>query len=274
MSSRPGIEELQPPSPVQQEVADIAARPETRTALEWLRTAEPQLAQWQMEMAAIPSPPFGEAARGEWLKRRFQELGLLEIRVDEVGNIFGQRQGTTGEDYVSISAHIDTVFPDGTPLDVRQDGTRLFGPGISDNGAGATAMLAVAGSLRAANIPHSLPLLFIGNVGEEGEGDLRGMRHIFTQSTYRDRIHYSVVLDGAGSDTVVSEALGSLRFEVVVRGPGGHSWTDFGLPNPILALARGINYFSETPLPASPKTTFNVGVVRGGNSVNSIPESA
>ena len=118
------------------------------------------------------------------------------------------------------------------------------------------------------------PFLFIGNVGEEGEGDLRGMRHIFSSPRWKDSIHYSLVLDGAGSDTIVAEALGSRRFEVIVRGPGGHSWSDFGAPNPIVVLARAVQSFAQTPVPASPKTTFNVGVIRGGTSVNSIPESA
>jgi tripeptide aminopeptidase len=116
--------------------------------------------------------------------------------------------------------------------------------------------------------------VFIGNVGEEGEGDLRGMRHVFATPRWRDAIAYSVVVDGAGSDTVVAEALGSRRFEVIVRGPGGHSWSDFGAPNPIIALSRAIEVFRQTPVPATPKTTFNVGVIRGGTSVNSIPESA
>src|SRR3954464_1005151 len=123
-------------------------------------------------------------------------------------------------------------------------------------------------------VSHTLPILFVGNVGEEGEGDLRGMRHLFTASPVKDAILYSLVLDGAGSDTIVSQALGSRRFEVIVRGPGGHSWSDFGAPNPILILARAMYTFAQTPVPNSPKTTFNIGVIRGGTSVNSIPESA
>src|SRR6202035_4286313 len=174
----------------------------------------------------------------------------------------------------ALSAHIDTVFPAGTPLNLRQHGSRLYGPGVSDNGAGAAALLAVAAALHAAKIALATPLLFIGNVGEEGEGDLRGMRHIFSQPKWRDSIRHSLILDGAGSDTIVAEALGSRRFEIIVRGPGGHSWSDFGMPNPILVLAHAIHTFSQTVLPTSPKTTFNVGVIRGGTSVNSIPESA
>ena len=225
-----------------------------------------------MEVAAIAAPPFGESARAHWLAERFRELGLREVEIDEAGNVLGQRPGTGP--FVSLSAHIDTVFPATTPLNIRQQGSRLYGPGVSDNGAGIAAMLGIAAVLQAAEIPHALPFLLIGNVGEEGEGDLRGMRYVFATPRWRDSIAYSVVVDGAGSDTVVAQALGSRRFEVIVRGPGGHSWSDFGAPNPIIVLGRAIESFSRTPLPTSPKTTFNIGVIRGGTSVNSIPESA
>jgi tripeptide aminopeptidase len=258
---------------VQQDVARLAASPEVRSAFNWLRTQEPQLAQWQMEMARIPAPPFGESARGGWLAERFREVGLDDVRVDDVGNVFGVHPGF-GQRYVALSAHIDTVFPANTPLNIRQQGSRLYGPGVSDNGAGVAAMLSIAALLRAVRLRHTLPFVFIGNVGEEGEGDLRGMRHIFSTPRWKDSIAYSVVLDGAGADTIVAEALGSRRFEVIVRGPGGHSWSDFGAPNPIVILARAIETFTATPVPTTPKTTFNIGVIRGGTSVNSIPESA
>src|SRR5258706_11868365 len=265
-------------SAVQADVARLAASPEVRSAFNWLRTQEPQLAQWQMEMARIPAPPFGESARGAWLAERFREVGLDDVRVDDVGNVFGVHPGFMqsgfGPRYVALSAHIDTVFPASTPLNIRQQGSRLYGPGVSDNGAGVTAMLAIAALLRAVRVRHALPFVFIGNVGEEGEGDLRGMRHIFSTPRWKDSIAYSVVLDGAGSDTIVAEALGSRRFEVIVRGPGGHSWSDFGAPNPIVILSRAIDTFTSTPVPNAPKTTFNIGVIRGGTSVNSIPESA
>jgi tripeptide aminopeptidase len=266
-------------STIQQEIASLAALPAARAAFAWVRAEEPQFAAWQLEMARIPAPPFGEAARGEWLQERFRALGLSEVHTDEVGNVFGVHSGklqpkSSAKQYISLSAHIDTVFPAGTPLNLRQHGSRLYGPGVSDNGAGAAALLAVAAALRAAKITLATPLVFIGNVGEEGEGDLRGMRHIFSQPNWKDSIRQSLILDGAGSDTIVAEALGSRRFEIIVRGPGGHSWSDFGMPNPILVLAHAIHSFSQTVLPTSPKTTFNVGVVRGGTSVNSIPESA
>jgi tripeptide aminopeptidase len=258
---------------LQQEVARLAASPEVRSAYNWFRTQEPQLLQWQMEMARIAAPPFGESARGAWLQERFREIGLDDVRIDDVGNVFGIHPGF-GRRYVALSAHIDTVFPANTPLNIRQQGSRIYGPGVSDNGAGVVAMLAIASLLRSVRVRHALPFVFIGNVGEEGEGDLRGMRHIFATPRWKDSIAYTLVLDGAGSDTIVAEALGSRRFEVIVRGPGGHSWSDFGAPNPIVILAKAIETFSATTVPSIPKTTFNIGVIRGGTSVNSIPESA
>jgi tripeptide aminopeptidase len=258
---------------VQQEVARLAGMPEVRAAFGRFRFEEAQFAQWQMDVSRVPAPPFGETQRGAWLADRFNELGLANVQIDEVGNVFGEHPGY-GRRFISLSAHIDTVFPATTPLNIRQQGTRLFGPGVSDNGAGIAAMLAVASVLGSSQIAHTMPIVFIGNVGEEGEGDLRGMRHVFQTPQWADSIAYSVIVDGAGSDTVVAEALGSRRFEVIARGPGGHSWSDFGTPNPIIALARAIQSLTETPVPASPKTTFNVGVIRGGTSVNSIPESA
>jgi acetylornithine deacetylase/succinyl-diaminopimelate desuccinylase-like protein len=258
---------------VQEEVARLAGSSQVRAAFDQFRSQESQFALWQIEATKVAAPPFGEAARGAWLADRFRELGLTDVQVDAVGNVFGVRPGG-GDRFVALSAHIDTVFPAATPLNIRQQGSRLYGPGVSDNGAGIAAMLAVASVCGSARLSHALPFLFIGNVGEEGEGDLRGMRHVFATPRWRDAIAYSVVVDGAGSDTVVAEALGSRRFEVIVRGPGGHSWSDFGAPNPIIALSRAIEVFRQTPVLAAPKTTFNVGTIRGGTSVNSIPESA
>src|SRR3989441_4642788 len=271
LTPRAEVSELFPN--VQQEVARLSSLPEIRSAFAWLRAQEPQFAHWQLELARIPAPPFGEAARGAWLAEKFRDLGLDDVHNDDAGNVSATHAGP-GKSSAALSAHLDPVFPAGTPLNIKQQGSRLYGPGVSDNGAGVTAMLAIAALLCAVRIRHALPCVFIGNVGEEGEGDLRGMRHIFSAPHWKDSIAYSLVLDGAGSDTIVAEALGSRRFEVIVRGPGGHSWSDFGAPNPILVLARAIQAFTETPAPLSPKTTFNVGVIRGGTSVNSIPESA
>jgi tripeptide aminopeptidase len=278
MPSTPRAEVPSVSPTVQQEIARLAALPETRAAFAWLRAEEAQFAAWQLDAARVPAPPFGETARGEWLQERFRALGLEDVCVDEVGNVFGVRRDrakpSPATKYTALSAHIDTVFPAGTPLNLRQQGNRLYGPGVSDNGAGTAALLAVAAALQSSKIALASPVLFIGNVGEEGEGDLRGMRHIFSLSQWKDSIRYSLILDGAGCDTIVAEALGSRRFEIIVRGPGGHSWSDFGMPNPIMVLGRAIQTFSQTSVPSSPKTTFNVGVIRGGTSVNSIPESA
>src|SRR6266576_3171604 len=258
---------------VQKDVARIAALAEVRSAGEWFRSQESRFAERQLEVARIAAPPFGEANRGAWLSDRFREIGLTQVETDKVGNVFAVHPGY-GNRYVALSAHIDTVFPATTPLNVRQQGSRLYGPVVSDNGAGIAAMLAVAEALQTTRIPHALPFVFIGNVGEEGEGDLRGMRHVFATPRWKNAIAYNIVVDGAGSDTVVAEALGSRRFEIIVRGPGGHSWSDFGTPNPIVILARAIQNFCQTPVSTSPKSTFNIGVIRGGTSVNSIPESA
>jgi tripeptide aminopeptidase len=256
-----------------QEVARVAALPAVRGAFADFLSHEAQLADWQQQLAKIPAPPFGEQLRSEWMLERFLELGLEQVRTDEAANVFGIRPAI-GNRYVALSAHIDTVFPAGTPLNVRQQGSRLYGPGVSDNAAGVVAMLGIAAAISRSRVRHTAPILFVANVGEEGEGDLRGMRHIFADSHWLDSIAFNLVLDGAGNDTIVAEALGSRRFEVIVRGPGGHSWSDFGAPNPIVVLARAIESFRQTPLPVSPKTTFNIGVIRGGTSVNSIPESA
>jgi tripeptide aminopeptidase len=256
-----------------QEVARLAALPAVRGAFADFLSHEAQLADWQQQLAKIPAPPFGEQLRSEWMLERFLELGLEQVRTDEAANVFGIRPAI-GNRYVALSAHIDTVFPAGTPLNVRQQGSRLYGPGVSDNAAGVVAMLGIAAAISRSRVRHTAPILFVANVGEEGEGDLRGMRHIFADSHWLDSIAFNLVLDGAGNDTIVAEALGSRRFEVIVRGPGGHSWSDFGAPNPIVVLARAIESFRQTPLPVSPKTTFNIGVIRGGTSVNSIPESA
>jgi tripeptide aminopeptidase len=273
MSPSPRTSPVDSVSALQQEIAALAGRPDVREALDWFANNEAQFTRWQLDLARIPAPPFGESDRAAWVAEKFRSLGLKKVRRDEVGNVLGLRSGTQ-DSAISISAHLDTVFPAGTLLNSRQQGPRLYGPGISDNAAGVTALLAVAAACREFGLRHEASVLCVGNVGEEGEGDLRGMRHVFFESQWKDLIRASVVIDGAGSDTIVAEALGSRRFEITFRGPGGHSWSDFGAPSPIAALAHAIHLFSQTRVSTSPKTTFNVGVIEGGTSVNSIPESA
>ena len=259
----------------QQQVARVAELRKVHEAFAWFRSHARELEDLQLEVTSIAAPPWGEAARSAWLEARFNELALSDVHQDELGNVFGIRSGTDpNAPYIALSAHIDTVFPAGTPIEVRRDAGKLYGPGVSDNSSGTVALLAIAGAMQAANLSNAAPVLFIGDVGEEGEGDLRGMRHIFQQPKWSATIASLVVLDGAGTDTIITEGLGSRRYEVTVRGHGGHSWSDFGVANPIIALARIIDRFARTPAPTLPKTTYNIGMINGGTSVNSIPESA
>ena len=260
-------------------VTALAAQRPVHAALSWLHGNPQKIMGWQAEMVAIPAPPFGEQERSAWLANQFREAGLCNVQTDEVGNVTGTLfaanlpEDSTGP-VVVLSAHLDTVFPAGTPINPVIDEDRLLAPGACDNGAGVAGMLAIAHALIAAKVALPAPLIFLGNVGEEGEGDLRGVRHFYSQQPLASRIAGHIVLDGAGVDSAVTQALGSRRFQVTVTGPGGHSFTDAGTANPIIALATALAEFAKTPLPEDPRTTLNVGTIRGGTSVNSIPESA
>lgn len=230
---------------------------------------------WQRDLISIPAPPFGESARAQWLAERFREFKLVNVEIDEEGNVLGWARGAASgaEPCTVLSAHIDTVFPaDVGHCPVIED-YRLTGPGACDNGTGVAGMMAVAAAINACQVPLPRDLLFVGNVGEEGEGNLRGVRHLY-RSRWRERIACHVVLDGGGSSLAVSQALGSRRYSVSITGPGGHSWADAGTPNPVVALSRSIAALSEIPLPEQPRTTWNAGTIEGGSSVNAIPEFA
>jgi acetylornithine deacetylase/succinyl-diaminopimelate desuccinylase-like protein len=260
-------------------VTALAALRPVHSAFAWLHGNPGKIMDWQAQLVAIPAPPFGEQARSEWLAARFVQAGLSQVHTDAAGNVFGLLPAanlppeSTGP-LVVLSAHIDTVFPAGTTLNPVLDGDRLEAPGACDNGAGVVGMLAVAHALVQAKAELSAPLIFMGNVGEEGEGDLRGVRHLYNQDALAGRIAAHIVLDGAGADSAVTQALGSRRFLVAITGPGGHSFTDAGAPNPIAALASALANLSEILLPEEPRTTLNLGTILGGTSVNSIPESA
>jgi acetylornithine deacetylase/succinyl-diaminopimelate desuccinylase-like protein len=234
---------------------------------------------WQAGLVVIPAPPFGEQARSDWLAAKFAEAGLTDVQTDAVGNVYGTLAAVklppeSSGPVVVLSAHLDTVFPAETPLHPVMDGDRLQAPGSCDNGAGVAGMLAIARALVEAKITLPAPLIFLGNVGEEGEGDLRGVRHFYNQRSLAGRVAAHIVLDGAGADSAVTRALGSRRYQVTINGPGGHSFTDAGTANPIAALATALATLAEVSLPEEPRTTLNVGTIRGGTSVNSIPESA
>ena len=260
-------------------VTALAARRSVHAAFSWLHLNPRRIMKWQTDLVRIPAPLNGEQARGKWIAERFAEAGLTGITTDSVGNVFAVLEASelppesTGP-VVMVSAHLDTVFPPGTQLDPVQEGDRLFAPGACDNGAGVVGMVAIAFALANAKIPLPVPLVFTGNVGEEGAGDLRGMRNIYQESDWAGRIAAHIVIDGAGAESAVTQALGSRRFHVAVRGPGGHSFTDAGTPNPIAALAAALAAVAETQLPEEPRTTLNLGTISGGTSVNSVPESA
>jgi acetylornithine deacetylase/succinyl-diaminopimelate desuccinylase-like protein len=253
-------------------------------AFRWLHLNNQQMMRWQVELVAIPAPPFGEAARSKWMAEQFTQAGLSRVSTDEVGNVYAEFPGAeSGESspVLLLSAHLDTVFPASTPLDAVLKDDRLEAPGACDNAAGVIGMLGIAHSLvrsfAETQTPLGATLVFVGNVGEEGEGDLRGVRHLYGHSAYAGRVAAHIVLDGAGAETAVTQALGSRRFQVTIKGPGGHSFTDAGTPNPIFILASALHEMAKTPLKASPdlpRATMNVGTIAGGTSVNTIPESA
>jgi tripeptide aminopeptidase len=272
----------------QRRIARLATLTAVHRAFRWLHLHQPQLRQWQLELVRIPAPPFGESARAAWFLDRFDQLGLTHIHLDDAGNALAELAPEAVPEPSStpyslppapcllLSAHLDTVFPANTPIEPveEKDSPRIYAPGICDNAAGLTALLAIAAALRNANITPPIPILFAANVGEEGEGDLRGMRHLFECGPYRNRIAAAIALEGSGSSAVVTRALGSLRFRVTITGPGGHSWTDAGTLNPILLLSQALTHIAALKLPVTPLTTINVGHISGGTSINSIPESA
>jgi acetylornithine deacetylase/succinyl-diaminopimelate desuccinylase-like protein len=254
-------------------IGQLAAQRRVHEAFGWLHLHEQRIMCWQRELVEVAAPPFGEGPRAEWLCGKFRELGLEDVVLDGIGNAVGVYRGeVSGGECILLSAHIDTVFPADTPIDPQLNGARLSAPGACDNGAGVVALLAIAAALRHAQIRPVCDLIFIGNVGEEGEGNLRGMRHFYQHFPGRERVAANIVLDGAGHEVAVTHALGSRRYLVTVSGPGGHSWTDAVRPNPVIALSRAITRLSDLNLPAKPRTTLNVGTIEGGTSVNAIPE--
>ncbi|NNC32391.1 M20/M25/M40 family metallo-hydrolase [Longimicrobium terrae] len=246
--------------------------PRVRQALEHVRATEPQTIENQIALCEIPAPPFKEAARGEEYRRRLEALGLRNVRIDAVGNVIGERPGQPGEPVIVISGHLDTVFPDGTDVTVKRQGSTLRGPGIGDDCRGLAVLLSVAGALNQAQVQTRGTLIFVGTVGEEGPGNLRGVRNLFGMEL-KDRVDAFISIDGTGLG-LTRDAVGSHRYAVTYRGPGGHSYGDFGVPNPIHALGRAIAKISEFQVPSDPRVSFSVGVIQGGTSVNSIAMEA
>ena len=250
----------------------LALQPAVTAALAAAKGSEPQTIATQIRLAEIPAPPFKEAARGEEMKRLFQQAGLRNVRGDKAGNILGDRPGTALHPHVVVAAHIDTIFPEGTNVKVRREGSVLYGPGIGDDSRGLAVLVAIAHALNQAKVRTLGSITFVADVGEEGLGDLRGIRTIF-DDTLKGTVDRFVTIDGTGLG-VAHTFVGSRRYRVTVKGPGGHSFADFGTPNPIGVLGRAITKIEEFQVPPDSQTTFNVGRIGGGMSVNSIPADA
>jgi tripeptide aminopeptidase len=253
------------------QLAQTFQNPQVQTALAWFKPHYSWINDEQARLTEIPAPPFAEAQRAQAVKVLLAAVGL-EVHVDKTGNVIGELRGSNEKEIALVAAHMDTVFPVGTDVKVRREKDRMSAPGISDNGTGLVSLVALARALHEARIKPQRTILFVADVGEEGEGNLRGMRTLV--DAYRDRLKAVIVLDGSGIDHVTTKALASRRIEAVISGPGGHSWSDFGIPNPINALVRASVRFLNTRVPANPRTTFNLGQIEGGTSVNSIPHEA
>ena len=224
-----------------------------------------------IELTEIPAPPFMEEARAQAYLKKLQELGLQDVEMDAEGNVMGIRPGTGGGPLLAVAAHLDTVFPEGTDVMVRRRGTRLSARGIGDDTSALAVLLAVIRAMEAAELRTTSDILFLADVGEEGLGDLRGMKYLFGTGRYKDRIEMFVSIEGGRQVDITNAALGSKRYRVTFNGPGGHSFSAFGLVSPSFAMGKAIEKFSNLEVPEDPKTTINVGVIGGGTSVNSIP---
>jgi acetylornithine deacetylase/succinyl-diaminopimelate desuccinylase-like protein len=260
------------PPAVAQEGPDVAGRlmqdPAVRAAVEAARSDEARTIDDQIRLCEIPAPPFKEAARGEAYAEAFRAVGLSNVRVDREGNVLGERRGRAARPHLVFSAHLDTVFPEDTNVEVTREGNVLKGPGIGDDCRGLAVLLAVVRAMDKANVTTPGTITFVGTVGEEGLGDLRGVKALFNE-TLKGQIDRFVSVDGTGLG-ISHIAVGSHRYRVTFRGPGGHSYGAFGIANPVHAMGRAIAEMADLQVPSDPKTTFNIGRVGGGTSVNAI----
>ena len=252
--------------------AELMNNPAVRAALEAARRNEPQTIDLQVKVCEIPAPPFHEEERGKELKRLFEGLKLKDVRIDKSGNVIGVRPGKAAHPNLVFAAHLDTVFPEGTNVKVTRAGDTLKGPGIGDDCRGLAVMLSVIRALDEGSVETPGTITFVADVGEEGLGDLRGMKMLFYESL-KGQIDKFVSVDGTGLG-ITNTGVGSNRYRVTFKGPGGHSYGAFGMANPIQAMGRAIAKIDEFQVPSQPKTTFNVGRVGGGTSVNAIPFEA
>jgi len=258
-----------------QSVADLSSATGVRTALDWFRRERSWIQEQHLKLCRIPAPTFFEQKRAEWIADRFRAL-QWDAKIDRAGNVVASLGTRRDTPLIAVTAHLDTVLAPRTADDIKvSDDGKLFGPGVSDNGAGLSALLAIAAVWRAAKPLEDSALcpVLIANVGEEGEGNLSGMRYL-CRTGASSRIRSFLVLDGPGTDRITSQALASRRFDVSITGPGGHSWSDYGVGNPVHALSRAVTLFNDRIPAAGPKSSFNFGLIEGGSSINSIPSEA
>jgi tripeptide aminopeptidase len=255
-----------------QSPAELAGQPALRAAFGAAVRNEPRMIELQVKICEIPAPPFHEEVRGRELKRLFEEFGLKDVRIDRAGNVVGVRPGKAAHPNVVLAAHLDTVFPEGSNVKVTREGTLLKAPGIGDDCRGLAVLLGVIRALSDAAVETPGTITFVADVGEEGLGDLRGMKELFHE-TLKGQIDKFISVDGTGLG-ITHIGVGSNRYKVTFKGPGGHSYGAFGMANPIQAMGRAIAKIDAFEVPSQPKTTFNVGRVGGGTSVNAIPFEA
>ena len=254
-------------------MAQLTSSPHVARAFRFFETNSAAITEEHIRICSVPASPFGEHERAEYLRQKFIELGLAEVEIDDEGNCIGLLSGAARSPLFVVSAHLDTVFSKDTDFTIKNRENKLFAPGIADDGCGLAALLALIKVIKT-DVPIEGSLLFVGTVGEEGEGNLRGVRHLFTKGRWASRIEAFMSFDGPGIDRITNRALGSRRYRVEFSGPGGHSWGDFGVPNPVHALGRAVSRLASYPAPKDPRTTFNVGRIEGGTSVNAIPATA
>ncbi|HTS51387.1 MAG TPA: M20/M25/M40 family metallo-hydrolase [Bryobacteraceae bacterium] len=255
-----------------QEPSALLRDASVKVALEAAKRNEPKFIDEEVRICEIPAPPFHETERGRELERLFNGLGLKDVRMDKAGNVIGVRPGRAAHPNLVFSAHLDTVFPEGTNVKVTRDGTLLKGPGIGDDCRGLVVMLSTIQALNDGHVETPGTITFVADVGEEGLGDLRGVKNLFDDSL-KGQIDKFISVDGTGLG-ITNVGVGSMRYRVTYKGPGGHSYGAFGMANPIHAMGRAIAKIADFEVPANPKTTFNVGRVGGGTSINAIPFEA
>ncbi len=254
------------------EIREIASRSEIQKAFELIVEMEPQTEKEHIELTEIPAAPFKEEVRARRYREMLLEAGLEVVEIDDIGNVVAERAGTEGSETVAIVAHLDTVFPEGTDVTVRREGDQLHAPGIGDDSRGLVLVLTMVRAMNRAGVKTQSNVLIVGSVGEEGLGDLRGVKHLFREGG--PKIDKFIAVDGGSTDRVLNHAIGSHRYRLTFKGPGGHSWGAFGLGNPAHALSRAIHYFDEQAgefVISGPRTSYSIGRIGGGTSVNSIP---